>query len=402
MTTVLIATDKFKGSLNAAGVCAALGSGLTAARPGLAVVPMPIADGGDGTVEAALGAGFSRVDAEVTGPTGAPVTATFAWHAPSATAVVEMAQASGLERLPGGIRAPMAATTYGTGELVRAALDAGARRIILGIGGSASTDGGLGFLEALGALAVNHRGRRLGRGGGALPDLGRLDFTTLDPRLDTCEVILATDVDNPLLGPRGAAAVYGPQKGASPADVAVLDEGLRHYADAVHRASGSSPAVRDQPGAGAAGGLGFAALAVLEATTRPGVDVVLELAGFAGVLARLTGDDLVITGEGSLDLQTLNGKAPAGVARAASARGIPVVAVCGRLGLTEPQLLEVGITRAYALTELEPDLQRSIDNAASLLSLLGRRIAEDSFPHAVPGLPGGDTPLSAGGPEVLG
>jgi glycerate kinase len=340
---------------------------------------MPIADGGDGTVEAALGAGYLRVDAEVTGPTGTPVTAAFAWHAPTATAVVEMAQASGLERLPGGIRAPMAATTYGTGELVRAALDAGARRIILGVGGSASTDGGLGFLEALGALAVNHRGRRLGRGGGVLPDLGRLDFTTLDARLETCEVILATDVDNPLLGPRGAAAVYGPQKGASPAQVTALDEGLRHFADAVHRASGSSPEVREQPGAGAAGGLGFAALAVLEATTRPGVDVVLELAGFAGVLDRLSGNDLVITGEGSLDPQTLNGKAPAGVARAAAARGVPVVAVCGRLGLTEHQLAHVGIARAYALTDLETDLQRSIHNAAPLLTTLGRRIAEDRF-----------------------
>ncbi|MHA7264420.1 glycerate kinase [Arthrobacter sp. TMN-37] len=379
MRTVLIASDKFKGSLGAPAVCAAVGRGLAAHRPDLRVVRMPIADGGDGTLDAALGAGYARREVQVAGPTGERLAAAFAWHAGTATAVVEMAQASGLERLPGGVLAPLAATTYGTGELVRAALDAGARRIILGVGGSASTDGGLGFLEALGALAVNHRGRALGRGGGALADLGRLDFTTLDARLATCEFILATDVDNPLLGPRGAAAVYAPQKGASPAEVAALDDGLRHFADAVHRACGSSAALRDKPGAGAAGGLGFAALAVLEATPRAGVEVVLELVGFAETLAQLGPGDLVITGEGSLDAQTLSGKAPAGVARAATARGLPVIAVCGRQSLTTQELEGLGISRAYALTSLEQDVQLSIRNADSLLGTLGHRIAEDWF-----------------------
>jgi glycerate kinase len=184
--------------------------------------------------------------------------------------------------------------------------------------------------------------------------------------------------------------------------VRTLDEGLRRYADAVHRATGSSPDVREQPGAGAAGGLGFAALAVLEATTRPGVDVVLELAGFAGVLEQLTSDDLVITGEGSLDLQTLNGKAPAGVARAASARGIPVVAVCGRLGLTEQELTGTGISRAYALTGLEPDLRRSIDNVAALLATLGRRIAEERFLRGDTRPPGVSPDAPPGAPETLG
>jgi glycerate kinase len=382
MRTVLVASDKFKGSLGAPGVCAAVGRGLSAHRPDLRVVRMPIADGGDGTLDAAVGAGYARREVVVTGPTGERLAAAFAWHEGTATAVVEMAQASGLEKLPGAIPAPMTATTYGTGELVRAALDAGARRIILGVGGSASTDGGLGFLEALGALAVNRRGRALGRGGGALADLGRLDFTTLDARLATCEVILATDVDNPLLGPRGAAAVYGPQKGASPADVAALEDGLRNYADAVHRACGSAPDVSEAPGAGAAGGLGFAALAVLEATTRPGVEVVLELVGFADALAQLGEGDLVITGEGSLDAQTLSGKAPAGVARAALARGLPVAAVCGRRTLTAGELEGLGIARAYALTELEHDLQKSIRNADALLGTLGHRIAEDWFPAA--------------------
>ncbi|MEU5190252.1 glycerate kinase [Streptomyces klenkii] len=370
---VLIAADKFKGSLTAVEVARHVAAGLrrgadAAGRP-LDVAALPVADGGDGTVDAAVAAGFARREVTVTGPVGAPVTAAYALR--GGTAVVEMAEASGLRRLPGGVPAPLTATTYGTGELLRAALDAGARTLVLGIGGSATTDGGAGMLSALGARLLDASGAPVRPGGAALAGLATADLSGLDPRLRAVGLVLASDVDNPLTGPAGAAAVYGPQKGAGPDDVALLDAALAHYAAVL-----DGGALTGAAGAGAAGGLGYGALAGLGAVFRPGIEVMLDVLGFAGALA---GTDLVITGEGSLDAQTLRGKAPVGVAGAARERGVPVVAVCGRLALSTEALSAAGIGRAYALTSLEPDPARCMALAGPLLERVAERIAEDHF-----------------------
>jgi glycerate kinase len=367
---VVVAPDKFKGSLTAAQVAARVAAGLARAAPGAEVVEMPVADGGDGTLEAAVEAGYRRVPVRAEGPTGEPVETAYAER--DGVAVVELADVSGLGRLPGGRLAARTASSYGTGQVIRAALDAGCRRVVLGIGGSAGTDGGAGLVQALGGRLAGEHGGEVVRGGAALAAVRSLDLAGLHPALATAEVVVASDVDNPLLGPRGAAAVYGPQKGASPADVAELDAALARWADAVRRATGRDEAAT--PGAGAAGGVGFAVLAVLGATLAPGIDLVLDLVGFRAVLP---GAGLVITGEGSLDGQTLHGKAPAGVAAAARASGIPVVAVAGRSLLSPSELEPAGILAAYALTDLEPDPGRCMAEAGPLLERLAERVAAD-------------------------
>ena len=375
VTRVIVAPDKFKGSLTATAVAASVAAGLRRAAADLEVVQNPVADGGDGTLEAALDAGYERVPVRVCGPLGDPVDTAYAVR--DGTAVVEMADACGLVRMPPGQLAPLKASSAGLGEVVRAALDAGCARVVVGIGGSASTDGGAGMLGALGARFLDADGVDLPLGGGALTSLDRVDLSRLHPGLDRAEVVLATDVDNPLLGPRGAPAVYGPQKGASPADIEVLDAALARLSQVLGTATGAGsrghPAAT-LPGAGAAGGVGFAALAVLGASARPGIELMLELTGFHD---KLPGTALVITGEGSLDLQTLAGKAPAGVAAAARAHRIPVVAVAGRCLLDGAQLADAGISAAYALTDLEPDPARCMTEARPLLQRLSERIAQE-------------------------
>ncbi|MET8869109.1 glycerate kinase [Nonomuraea sp. NPDC004580] len=378
---VLVAPDKFKGSLTAAEVASHVSAGL-----GVPTVELPVADGGDGTVDAAVASGYSRITIEVTGPTGQRVPASYAWQ-PTGTAVVELAEASGLRRLPGGPE-PLTATSRGTGELIADAVRRGAKRVVLGLGGSACTDGGAGLAQALGARLIDAEGDELPPGGAALKRLDRIDMSGfLD--VSGVEFVVASDVDNPLLGPHGAAAVYGPQKGATPGDVTTLEAGLARLAavatathglmgavehDDVPRAMG----VAGAPGAGAAGGVGFAALAFLHAELRPGIDYLLDLLGFAG---HAEGARLVITGEGSLDEQTLRGKAPAGVARAAARAGVPVVAVCGRTTLSEADLKSAGIEAAYALTDLEPDTGRCMAEAGPLLERLAARIAAERLPE---------------------
>jgi len=368
---VVVAADKFKGSLTAAEVADRVAAGL--ARGGFAgeIVSQPVADGGDGTVAAAVSAGFRRVELAVTGPAGTPVTAAYALRGD--VAVIEAAQACGLTLLPQDSLAPLTATSRGVGELILAARQAGATRIVLGVGGVATTDGGAGLVQALGARLTDESGRELPPGGAALARLAEVDLAGLPDR-SRVEFLLASDVDNPLLGPSGAAAVYGPQKGASPADVPILEAGLRQWADIAEAAGGAQ--ARDVPGAGAAGGLGFAALLFLGARMRPGIELLLELASFGSLL---DGARLVITGEGSLDSQTLHGKAPVGVARAAAGHdpAIPVVAVAGRCTLTGDELRAAGIARSYALAELEPDLGRSIAQAGPLVERLAERIAAD-------------------------
>ena len=375
---IVVAPDKFKGSLPATQVAAAIAAGLRAGRPGAEVVTIPVADGGEGTVDAAVAAGFERVPVTAAGPAGDPVRASYARR--GEVAVVELAGVCGLARLPAGRPAPLTASSFGAGEVLRAVLEAGARRIVLGVGGSASTDGGAGLLQALGARVLDTSGEPVRPGGAGLRDVVTLDLTRLHRALYPADVILAADVDNPLTGPDGAAEVYGPQKGASPGEVALLDEGLRRWAAVVAAAVG-----RDwsrAPGAGAAGGVGFGALAVLGATRRPGIELVLDLTGFE---TALDGADLVITGEGSLDAQSLAGKTPVGVARAAARRGIGVIAVAGRSTLTEAELAAAGIAAVYALSDLEPDLERCRAEAARLLRRTGQMIARDRLAELVTG-----------------
>ncbi|MFB9378290.1 glycerate kinase [Kineococcus gynurae] len=370
---VVLAPDKFKGSLSAAEVAATVADAFAqaAAEVGREVrtTEVPVADGGEGTVEAALAAGWRPLTRVVSGPTGRVHEAVLARRGEDA--LVEMAQADGLDRLPDGL-APLTAGTRGTGELVRSALDDGARRVVLAVGGSASTDGGAGMLQALGARLLDAAGRELPGGGGALLDLARVDLDGLDPRLAGVGWTLAADVDNPLLGPRGAAAVFGPQKGADPRDVERLDAGLARLADAL--AAAGVPEARDLPGAGAAGGLGLPALGLFGARRRPGIDVVLELAGFAG---RAADADLVVTGEGSFDEQSLGGKTPVGVARAAAAAGAPVVVLSGRRALTEDRWRAAGFAAAIALTDLGEPAETCVAQARPLLHRVALDLARD-------------------------
>ncbi|MDR6558938.1 glycerate kinase [Arthrobacter pascens] len=373
---IVIAPDKFKGSLSAPDVARHLEQGLqSAAGHNLEVLRIPVADGGEGTLDAAVGSGFTRRSAVVSGPTGQLLTAEFAVR--GREAVIEMAAASGLAVLPGGpdSATAKAATSLGTGELIRAALDAGCRHIILGVGGSANTDGGAGILQGLGARLLDADGGDLPPGGAALADLAGIDFSGFDSRLDDARFILASDVDNPLLGPDGAPAIFGPQKGATPADVETLDGALANFVQVLAGEIGPRALkAAGAPGAGAAGGVGYAAIAVLAATRRPGIDVVLE---FTRLADRLEGADLVITGEGSLDEQSLLGKTPVGVARAAAAAGVPVVAVCGRTTLTPQQQRESGFRQVYPLTSLESKVEVCIAEAGPLLEELGKQICRE-------------------------
>lgn len=364
---MVIAPDKFKGSLGAPAVADRIAAGLRRVRPDVPLMALPVADGGDGTVDAAVAAGFDRVRAVVSGPTGERVTASYAMR--GEIAVVELAEASGLRLLPGGQHQPLTASSAGTGELIAAAVEAGARRIVLGLGGSACTDGGAGMAVALGARFLDADGRELRPGGAALRDLSTVDATGLAERLRGVTVVVAGDVDSPLLGAEGAAQVFGPQKGAGPVEVRTLEAGLARLGAVVRRDLGVDAAER--PGAGAAGGAGFGAMVFLSATVEPGIGYLLDLLGFAD---HLQGARLVITGEGSLDRQTLRGKAPAGVARAAAHAGVPAVAVAGRRRLTDEELRGAGFQGAYALTDIEPDPERCMKEAGPLLERLSEEI----------------------------
>ena len=374
---VVIAPDKFKGSLSAPDVASRLSAGLQSAVADLESTLIPVADGGEGTLDAAVGSGFTRRTATVTGPTGRPVRADFAIR--GREAVIEMAAASGLALLPSVVQGgrpdsgtATTATSLGTGELIRAALDLGCRQIILGVGGSANTDGGAGVLQGLGAIFLDAEGNELPGGGAALARLDRIDFSGRDVRLEDARFTLASDVDNPLLGPSGAAAIFGPQKGATPSDVIALDAALANFVSVLAGEIGTrAERAAVAPGAGAAGGVGYIAIAALAAARRPGIDVVLE---FTELEQRLAGADLVITGEGSLDEQSLLGKTPMGVARAAARAGIPVIAVCGRSTLSLEQLTEAGFSAVHALTDFEPNVDQCMAEAGPLLEELGKHI----------------------------
>jgi glycerate kinase len=370
---VVIAPDSFGGALDSVGVANAIAAGWSLARPHDTVHPIPMADGGEGTLAAlamALGDGCQRRTLETVDPLGRAVEAEWLLLDDGHGAFVEMAAASGLARLTPDERTPAnarAASTRGTGELLRAALDAGVERITLGLGGSATTDGGTGMLSALGARFLDASGTDLPPGGGPLADLKRIDATALDPRLGQVQITVASDVTNTLCGPRGAAATYGPQKGADPDAVAELDAALAVYGDAIEAARGRL--VADLPGAGAAGGTTAALLGFTGAVVRPGVEVVADLVGLADALERA---DIVITGEGRADEQTLSGKAAMGVARLARTRNSAVILLCGMLGHGAAALDASGAfavvqpiaDRPMTLEESMADTERLLTNAA--------------------------------------
>lgn len=368
---IIIAPDSFKDSLSAQGVADAIAQGLAEVWPDAQLIKCPMADGGEGTVESVLAACDGQWRrTRVHGPLGAPVEARWGWLADSRTAIIEMAEASGLQLVPPGQRDACSSSTYGTGELIRAALDEGAGRVILAIGGSATNDGGAGAMQALGVALLDEHGQPLGPGGLALANLSRIDLGDLDPRLAQVSFEIAADVDNPLCGPHGASAIFGPQKGARAEQVQELDRALGHFADRCAQVLGRD--VRDEPGSGAAGGLGFAAKAFLGAQFRTGVEVVAQLTGLADAIS---GADLVITGEGRFDAQTLRGKTPFGVARIAHRQGVPVLVIAGTLGEGYQALYDHGIDAAFALANGPMTLQQACVNAPRLLSERARDIA---------------------------
>lgn len=359
---VLVAPDKFRGTLTAAQAARAVAAGWRRGRPDDDVEEVPMADGGEGTLDAMVdGLGGERRTVRVSGPLGDPVEAEHGMvQGPSGlTAVVEMARASGLELIAEARRDPKRTTTRGTGELIRAALRESPAQIIVCIGGSATNDGGAGMARALGVRLLDAEGREIVPGGAGLLDLDRIDASRLNPAVRRTRFVVASDVDNPLTGPQGASAVFGPQKGATPDDVVLLDRALAHFAAVVHRDLGID--VRHVPGAGAAGGLGAGLVAFLGAHLRPGVEVVMEGVGLRERLGRA---DLAITGEGKFDEQSLHGKAPAGVIRAAREAGVPAVVLCGRAEVRPPDVPVFSLVERFGEGRAVEDARRTLEDLA--------------------------------------
>jgi glycerate 2-kinase len=360
---VVVAPDKFRGSLSAIAAARALARGVWAAEPAALVDEAPMADGGEGTVDALVAAtGGTTQSAQVTGPLGSPVRAEFGLLRDGTTAVLEMAAASGHAHVMPERRDPSRTTTRGTGELLLAAIEAGAKRVIVGIGGSATNDGGAGFAQALGYRFLDQSGRELDPGGGPLAKLARIDSSDRSPRLEGVIVEVACDVDNPLCGPRGASAVFGPQKGADPALVQTLDRNLALLAEVVARDLGVS--ILELPGAGAAGGLGGGLVAFAGGRLEPGIDLVIRAVGLA---ERLRDADLCLTGEGSLDASSAFGKTAVGVGRVARAAGCPTLAIAGALGTGADDVLDRGIDAIFSICDRPMTLDEALAGAAELL-----------------------------------
>ncbi|EPE7488143.1 glycerate kinase [Cronobacter universalis] len=374
MTTlkkIVIAPDSFKESLSAMDVARAIEAGFREIYPQAHYVCVPMADGGEGTVEAMVAAtGGQIITTPVTAPLGNKVDGFFGLLGDGETAVVEMAAASGLHLVPTAQRDPRITTSYGTGELILAALERGVKAVIIGIGGSATNDGGAGMMQALGARFLDDEGHELAPGGAALAGLERLDLSALDPRLAQVSVTVACDVDNPLCGEKGASAVFGPQKGATPAMVSELDAALRRFGEQLEAATGKT--IISAPGAGAAGGMGAALLGMLNAALRPGIEIVIESLGLAQAVRDA---DLVITGEGRLDSQSIHGKTPIGVARVAKQFQRPVVAIAGSLTPDYQIVHEHGIDAAFSVLDRIVTLQEALDDAERNLRVTARNVA---------------------------
>ena len=367
---VCIAPDSFKESLSASEVAEAIRRGVLKVAPGAQTVIVPMADGGEGTVRALVDAtGGEFVRETVTGPLGGKVQADYGLLGEGETAVIEMAAASGLPLLPPDERNPMLTTTFGTGELIRSALDRGVKHIIVGIGGSATVDGGAGMAQALGAKLLDEKGEEIGFGGGELRRLERIDLSGLAARVASVEVEVACDVTNPLTGPEGAARIYGPQKGATPEMVEALERNLAHLAHVIANDLGKD--VCDLPGAGAAGGLGAGLVAFLGAKLRPGVEIVIEA---SGLREKMKGCHLVITGEGRLDEQSAFGKTIDGVAGVAKGLGIPVVAIAGSLGKGCEKVLGRGVSAYFSTVPGPGSLQEALTEAAEFLERTAEQV----------------------------
>ncbi|GHW49908.1 glycerate kinase [Vibrio cholerae] len=369
---VVIAPDSFKESLTAKQVCDAIQAGLARVWHDAKFVAIPVADGGEGTVQSLVDATQGRlVEVKVMGPQGKRVEAFYGMLGDNQTAVIEMAAASGLHHVPVAQRDPKLTTSFGTGELIRHALDQDVTKLIIGLGSSATNDGGVGMLAALGARFTNADGDPIQLTGGGLHELTHIDLQDFDPRLQNCDILVACDVNNPLCGDKGASAVFGPQKGATPEDVQLLDGALRQFGLLTEKVTGKM--VLESAGAGAAGGMGAALLAYTQAILRPGIEIVLETVQLAH---QVSDADLVITGEGRIDSQTVHGKTPMGVAKVAKRFDVPVLALCGCTGDNYQAVYQCGIDAVFAAVpramSLEDALKESDFNLADLAENVAR------------------------------
>ena len=362
---IVLAPDSFKGSATSLEISTWIENGIRSVIPTCEIVKLPIGDGGEGSLIAALSAGFTKYEHEVIGPSGNTITAAFGVC--DKTAFIELAQASGLSQLRDKKLIPLTATSFGTGQLIRYALDVGVERIIVAVGGSACTDAGAGALQALGARLIGADGSEIGYGGAALRSCTEIDLSHLDPRIASTEFLLASDVTNPLLGSHGAAHIYAPQKGASTDDVALLESALTHFAQL------SESEHVQTPGAGAAGGFGFMALTFLHATALSGISTMLDLVGFDDALIHA---DLVITGEGRFDSQSLQGKAPIGILRRAQKHSIPVALICGETILNSSDEIAHEFFSVNSLLQIEPDRDSCITNPRPIIEKVAASIAK--------------------------
>ncbi|WP_077619827.1 glycerate kinase [Bacillus sinesaloumensis] len=356
---IIIAPDSFKESLTATEVAEAIEEGLKRVFPNATYIKSPMADGGEGTVHSLVySTGGRIIPTTVTGPLGEQVPSFFGLLGNGKTAVIEMAAAAGLDQVPPNKRNPLMTTTYGVGELILKALEHGVEKICIGLGGSATNDAGVGMLQALGVRFLKEDGEEIGFGGGELANIQTIDTSNLDKRLETVAFEVACDVDTPLIGPNGASAIFGPQKGATPEMVEVLDRNLRHFADCVETTTGKD--IRMIPGAGAAGGLGGGILAFLNAELKSGIELVIQA---TEISKQMTDANLVITGEGKIDSQTIYGKTPIGIAKEAKKHNLPVIAIAGHLGPGSEIVKEHGIDAIFSITPGVVDLETAMKNA---------------------------------------
>lgn len=367
---VVVAPDSFKGSLTAKQVSEAIRAGIRRADPHADIVAKPMADGGEGTLQCLVDATDGKImTATVKDPLGRPVAAEFGILGDGVTCVIELAASSGLYLISKAERNPLRTTTYGFGQLIVAGLDLGCRRFILGLGGSATNDGGAGMLQALGYRLLDQADQPLPFGGGELSRLSRIDCSQKDKRHAECQFVIACDVTNPFVGPNGASHVFGPQKGATPEMALALDEHLRHFADVMEKSRGI--AIHDLPGTGAAGGVAGALLAFLGGELRAGIQIVMETTRLA---CAMQGADLVITGEGQVDAQTARGKTPCGVAQLAQQFGIPVIVLAGSIGEGIEALYEKGVTAVVSIANRPMTLDESMRDSAALLEQAAEQV----------------------------
>lgn len=367
---IVIAPDSFKGSLSALEVAQAIERGVKRVKKEANAILVPVADGGEGTMDSLVASTNGRkVQVTVTGPISKPVQAEYGILGDGATCVIEMASASGLCLVDRSELNPMVATTYGTGELIKQALDDGCRKFILAVGGSATNDGGAGMLQALGMKLLDKKGRSIGFGGGSLRNLAYIDAEEFDSRIKESEFLIASDVQNPLIGLSGASHVFGPQKGATPEMVQILDANLTHWADLVEKHTGVR--LHNFPGAGAAGGIGGAFLSFFPSETNRGIDLVME---YTKLGEKMAGAVCVFTGEGQIDFQTASGKTPMGVAQEAQKRGLPVFVLTGSIGKGIDVLYEYGITSVHSIVNGPMSLEEAMDHAASLLEQTAEQV----------------------------